>query len=229
MTTTMRFAALFLSAGLTAGLVANLMLFQPKTVGADKRIAQSSRAPVAATARAGGSVVAAKLPEAVQPVRAPGQDVMSAARAIEITRSVQVALKTKGYSPGPADGVPGLMTRAAMMAFEYDNGLDLSGDVTSKRLEMLVYGVPANLQHRSARESLDVGPIAKDVIRTVQGSLKTAGYNIGIVDGGLSLRTARAIAEFEADQGLSETGRISGLLMAKLVSLASQGKLALQN
>ncbi|MEO1205941.1 MAG: peptidoglycan-binding domain-containing protein [Pseudomonadota bacterium] len=230
MSTSLRVAAFFLTAGLTAGLIANLVLFQQTRVGSGQQLAKSQRDAdqAMARARAGSTApLSAQLPSAVQATDEPPITVTSAAQAIEIARSIQVALKTKGYAPGPADGVPGLMTRAALMAFEHDHGLALSADVTQKRLEMLIYGVPENLKHQGALASLQVGPIARDVIRTVQGSLKTVGYDTGPVDGTMSLQMSRAISEFEADQGLAETGRISGKLMAKLVSMASQGKLAL--
>lgn len=38
-------------------------------------------------------------------------------------RSVQAALKAKGYDPGPIDGVMGSKTRAALLQYQKDNGL----------------------------------------------------------------------------------------------------------
>ena len=38
-------------------------------------------------------------------------------------RSVQAALKAKGYDPGPVDGIMGSQTRAALLQYQKDNGL----------------------------------------------------------------------------------------------------------
>jgi len=43
--------------------------------------------------------------------------------AAVLVREVQTALAARGYEPGPADGHAGPMTRAAILAFERDQGL----------------------------------------------------------------------------------------------------------
>ena len=47
----------------------------------------------------------------------------------ETIRAIQRELQARGYEAGAADGVPRLVTRAAIMAYEHDNGLPLSTDV----------------------------------------------------------------------------------------------------
>ena len=47
------------------------------------------------------------------------------------------------------------------------------------------------------------------------------GYMTTVPDGRLNDTTRRAIRKFEVDRKLKETGRISGELLAKLTSLAS--------
>lgn len=154
---------------------------------------------------------------------------VQAALSLDLTRAVQTALSHKGYEPGPADGVPGLMTRAALMAFEYDNGLPLTASVSQERLGQLLYGIPARSRGPRMAAVVVASDAARDVIRTVQQSLHQIGYQAGAVDGAMSIATVNAIRDFEADQGIAETGRVSGRLMAQLVALASQGKLALKN
>ncbi|MEL7048395.1 MAG: peptidoglycan-binding domain-containing protein [Pseudomonadota bacterium] len=227
MTLTTRFAAILVSTVLSCGLMINLFVFQD--VGLERKRSAQLAATSTQTARAtAGAAVSHTANAPSSDAKSSSRVVMAAAQSIEIARSVQVALKTKGYHPGPADGVPGLMTQAALMAFEFDNGLPLTADVNSQRLELLVYGVPSSDGGRAASIALETGPVALGVIRTVQGSLMTAGYDVGSVDGLLNARTLRAIRDFEADQGLPETGRISGRLMSKLVGMANQGKLALK-
>jgi hypothetical protein len=48
---------------------------------------------------------------------------LQAASAAGLVRDVQAALAARGYEPGPADGYAGPMTRAAILAFERDQGL----------------------------------------------------------------------------------------------------------
>ncbi|MGB9142708.1 MAG: extracellular solute-binding protein [Aestuariivirga sp.] len=50
-------------------------------------------------------------------------------------RSVQEALKTLGYAPGPADGVFGPATFSAIEIFQEDNGLKVSGLITRNVLQ----------------------------------------------------------------------------------------------
>ena len=49
--------------------------------------------------------------------------VAEAASPTEVTRAVQRELQIRGYETGARDGVAGLMTRGAILAFEYDHGL----------------------------------------------------------------------------------------------------------
>jgi len=52
------------------------------------------------------------------------------------------------------------------------------------------------------------------------------GYRPGRIDGQLTPETARAIREFEVDQTLTESGRVSGPLVVRLARLASEGRVA---
>jgi peptidoglycan hydrolase-like protein with peptidoglycan-binding domain len=67
---------------------------------------------------------------------------------------------------------------------------------------------------------------AESAIRSVQTSLARLGYKPGRVNGRLTPDTARAIREFEVDQSLPESGRISGPLVARLDRLAGGGRIA---
>jgi peptidoglycan hydrolase-like protein with peptidoglycan-binding domain len=67
---------------------------------------------------------------------------------------------------------------------------------------------------------------ARDVIRTVQTSLVKLGYRPGSIDGQLTPETAGAIREFEVDQTLTESGRVSGPLVVRLARLVSEGRVA---
>jgi peptidoglycan hydrolase-like protein with peptidoglycan-binding domain len=51
--------------------------------------------------------------------------------------SVQNALRTRGYGIGPADGVLGPQTSAALRRFQADNGLTPTGTVTAETASQL--------------------------------------------------------------------------------------------
>lgn len=59
------------------------------------------------------------------------------------TRAIQDKLVEFGYDPGPVDGALGPKTRAAIMAYERDNGLDQNGQV-SKALLAYMHGLGAS-------------------------------------------------------------------------------------
>ncbi len=52
-------------------------------------------------------------------------------------RAVEEALQTKGYKPGKIDGVADNETRAAIRAFQKDNGLPMTGMVDQKTADRL--------------------------------------------------------------------------------------------
>jgi len=145
----------------------------------------------------------------------PGGDPKDVQKAT--IRSVQAELARRGYEPGSADGVPGLVTRAAVMAYEHDQGLPLTAEPSPEVLAHLRHGTSApgaaiGIQPGGAPPASH----AEQVIRIVQQGLGQLGYLAARPDGLVSDQTIRAIREFEMDSGLVPTGRISGPLVARL-------------
>lgn len=140
----------------------------------------------------------------------------------ESIRAVQRELQLRNYETGTADGVPGLMTRAAIIAFEFDHGLPLTGEASEETLKRILLGGPAG--DKSGAGTSKRGT-AESVIRTVQQTLSGLGYNTGKADGRLGEDTRRAIRDFEIDAKMPETGRVSGTLIAKLSKAAGNGRL----
>ncbi len=155
----------------------------------------------------------------------PAADLLPAGDGPETVRAVQRELQARGYEAGTADGVPGLITRAAVLAYEYDHGLPMTGEPSEKLLKKILLG-ESQPAATPGSAGLERSSQAEQVIRTVQQSLANAGYAVGKSDGRLGEETVRAIREFEMDQGLPETGRISGQLVARLARLAGQGRLS---
>lgn len=141
----------------------------------------------------------------------------------ETIRAVQRELQNLGYGPLTVDGVPGLLTRAAIMAFEHDSRMALTGEATETLLKRLLLGTsgerqPANEAGKVRSEQAEI------VLRTVQQSLAALGYQPGKVDGRLGEETERAIREFEMDHGLDPTGRVSAELFSRLAKAVSNTK-----
>lgn len=131
---------------------------------------------------------------------------------VDVVRAVQRELAHRGYQPGPADGLVHPVTRAAVMAYEHDHGLRLTGDPSENLLKTILFGVPAGADKAAG----DPSPQAQSVIRSVQQSLAALGYPVSAIDGRLGEETSRAIRAFEAKNSLPPSGRISGALLLKL-------------
>ncbi len=147
----------------------------------------------------------------------------SNAGEIEVTRAVQRELQIRGYETGGRDGIVGIMTRGAIMAFEHDHGLPLTARPSELLLKAIILGEGGKPQGKPGNAETAE---AQDVIRSVQRSLVKLGYKPGNANGKLTSETARAIRAFEGDQALGETGRISGPLIARLGRLSGEGRLA---
>ena len=156
---------------------------------------------------------------------AEGNQVALTGRA-ENVRAIQRELTARDYEPGLVDGVPGLVTRAAIMAYEYDHNMPLTGEPSEALLRRIILGASYTGSRGAAKLPLGVKPHAERVTRTVQQSLLAMGYQPGTADGVVGEDTSRAIREFEMDHGLVPTGRVSGHLVAQLARLAGRGRLA---
>jgi peptidoglycan hydrolase-like protein with peptidoglycan-binding domain len=135
----------------------------------------------------------------------------------EIVRAVQAALAAKGYETGGADGLAGPVTQAAILAYEVDHGLPL----TAEPSEALVRKIEEGGRGPAGSAGVTPGPKAQALIRSVQQSLARLGYPAGKVDGRLGEATIAAIRDFERQQSMPDTGRISGDLLTRLIRLSA--------
>lgn len=210
----------------------NLFAFQSTLVAtAAKRIvfpAGGAAQPVAQVAHEGGRVApAAGAGEDFSDVVADTQSSLTTGSVSEpdLTRAVQRELQVLGYEAGGVDGVAGLTTRAAIMAFEWDAGLPLTGEPAQHVLQALLMGSGRN---GVAGAGIGVPPSiqAAQVIRTVQQGLTALGYGSFKNAGMMTAETQRALRLFEVHEGLTETGRISGTLASRVMRLSGEKRLA---
>lgn len=222
--TAVRFAFLTFAL-LTVAMATNIFVLQPPS-----RLAavapMRDGAPAAAlgwTSRHGpassGRDAASGTSEAVVPPLETGavKPLPETAERSDLVKAIQRELKAKGYETGAVDGVAGLVTRGAIMAYEADSALPLTGEARPLLLQHLVLG---SAENGPAGADTLPGPEAETVIRAVQRAFRQLGYITTLPDGRLNDSTRRAIRKFELDRKLKETGRISGELLAKLASLA---------
>lgn len=142
----------------------------------------------------------------------------------EIVRGIQRELNARGYESGPPDGVVGLITRAAIMAYQHDYGLPLTAQPSEDLLSRIVLGSSGSPASTSAQSDELLSSDAKSIVLLVKQHLVTLGYDPGPIDGTLTPQTRRAIRAFEIDQKLAESGRVSGPLLSRLIRLQAQAK-----
>lgn len=217
---------------LTATVGVNLFVFQekravrietsaisPMTSGVASSEAQDAKS-IAQFEPSNAAPGTAPLPQAVQPVATPG---ISQA---EIIRGVQRELTARGYAAGQPDGIIGLVTRAAIMAYEHDFGLALTAEASEDLLNRIVLGASGQAEMNRAEPDVILSAQAKSVVRMVTQGLTAQGYKPGADTGTLSPDTRRAILDFETAQKLPETGRISAPLVSRLLKLQAQAPVA---
>jgi len=145
---------------------------------------------------------------------APSPVEPTASADAETVRSVQAELNRRGYGPVAADGIMRPAARAAVMAFEHEHRLPLTGEATQELLKQLLFGAPPAAGPAGPPDVRSSQ--AQAVIKDVQRQLAARGYRPGAADGRLSAETVAAIRTFEADQGLVPKGRISAVLLDRL-------------
>ena len=154
-------------------------------------------------------------PSAVQLERAAMPSAETEMRMPEVVKGIQQKLGQRGYEPGTPDGVTGVVTRAAIMAYEYDHGLALTGEPSETLLQHMQRGTAARPGNAPRPRQARSGN-AEQIIRTVQQSLSQLGYFAGKIDGHAGDDTVRSIREYEVDAGLVPSGRVSAPLLMKL-------------
>jgi peptidoglycan hydrolase-like protein with peptidoglycan-binding domain len=223
----------------TAGVAINALFLQAGTAPAGKAVAErASSRPAAdkgakarevAPARRGGVLWSSPEEQALRIARFaadPGKIDPAPAGPddsadTETLRAIQRELKLRGYGPVGADGVIALTTRAAIMAFEHDHGMALSGEASDRLLKRILLGAA----DPASADSSGVGRVrsghAEQMIRSVQQWLAGLGYQPGRIDGRPGEETVKAIRDFEMDKGLVPRGRVSAELVARLSEAAA--------
>jgi peptidoglycan hydrolase-like protein with peptidoglycan-binding domain len=141
--------------------------------------------------------------------------------------AVQQALVTRGYSPGPLDGIYGPLTAAAVRAFQAANGLAVTGVTCGQTYVLLGVGCdtvpPCPSEPSVCRVLVTANPFkhGADVL-AVQQALLAQGFSPGALDGIYGPLTATAVRNFQMSRGLLVTGVVcDGLYTTLGVTCAS--------
>ena len=174
----------------------------------DKRLATSSAAPIVANADADLSLRTADVGRAAADLSVPE----TAPPDATLVASIQQELSDRGYAPGRINGKAGLITRSAIMAFEFDQHFQLTAEPSEELLRRILLG----LEGAAGETPLPPSPKAAGIIHGAQLLLVRLGYDPGPSNAQLGDLTRKALRRFEADAGLLPKGRISGDVMSEL-------------
>lgn len=231
---------LFTFAALSLAVSCNLFLMQGRRINNSVETSAILK-PDAPAARTGSSapgsgtkpepaaqqanaVIAPPPQPATRPLPVAVAPPVSTISRMDMVRSIQRGLAAQNYEPGTADGLMGLMTHAAIMAYEADNGLALTAEPSEELMRRVDLGPrPAAAQRKGPPEVKTLE--AATLIRNVGTWLAAIGYPVAKTETGMTPALVRAIRDYEASQKMPETGRISAPLVARL-SRAGQGRAA---
>ena len=131
------------------------------------------------------------------------------AQASTTVLEIQRELNRLGYNAGPADGLMGARTRAAIQAYQQDHDLLVDGQPASNLLAHVRETARSGVSEpaRPAPER----PFQQ--ISDIQDALRALGYEIGRSSGRLTDETRAAIRSYESDHGLLASGQPSAELL----------------
>ena len=133
----------------------------------------------------------------------------------DVIRALQKELVNGGYGPLAVNGNAGHLTRAAIMGYEHDHGMPLTGEASERLLKRIRSGeAPRKSDDATSRRIATQD--AEQVVLIVQTSLEALGHNPGRIDGRMGDDTIAAIRAFEADAKMKSVGRISADLFSQL-------------
>lgn len=177
---------------------------------------QASAAPdpvptTPATAALGTQVVTTPLPEPPAVAEAPPPKVVQA---------IQRELKLHGYRPGTGTGPSAeLATKSAIISFEFDHGLQLTGEPSETLLKSLLF---SSTKGRQARAQSDKFEKNQELVREIQAILAQLGFSSVTADGAMTEGTREAIKRFEASRKLPESGKLGERLLLEIIAVSGR-------
>jgi peptidoglycan hydrolase-like protein with peptidoglycan-binding domain len=164
--------------------------------------------------------VAEKLVALVEPAARPAPARSPAKPApARLVRAIQRELSDRGYAVGEDNGVLGLQTRAAILGYEFDAGMPLTGEPAEAVLKSLIFGRASGQGGPGPSERFER---RQRLVAQVQEALAALHYRSGPADGRLDRATREAIRKFENDHRLQAAGRLTERVLLELVIATGQ-------
>jgi hypothetical protein len=125
-------------------------------------------------------------------------------------------LSVRGYiveSQSPGNGL-----RLAVLAYEFDKGLALTGEPTETLLKRILF----DLSQAPRGVFADRAEANSKLVMEAQKALLELGFLRGTISGRMDAWTADAVKAFERHRGIPQTGRLSEVTLLELVSYSGQ-------
>jgi peptidoglycan hydrolase-like protein with peptidoglycan-binding domain len=137
----------------------------------------------------------------------------------EVIRAIQRELAFRNYAVGRRDGRLDTATRLAILNYQYDAGLRLTGRPSEAVLKDILFGPfqGAASDRRIAQFEADSALVAR-----VQRVLSRLGFGNLAENGRLGAETRAAVREFAAFRDLPRDGRLSPRLLLELVEITDE-------
>ncbi len=138
----------------------------------------------------------------------------------QIIRGVQRELALRGYKVGADDGRLRILTREAIIAYQFDRDLPLTGEPSEHLLKDLLFAPIAASGSRDGQ----VRPFEANerLVRAVQDILAGLGYGPGAISGGMTAQTRDALRQFQTDRNIAATGALSERLLLELIHVTGK-------
>lgn len=137
-----------------------------------------------------------------------------------VVRAVQRELAARGYEVGPLDGTLSDKTRAAISTYQSSQGLAVTGVPSDELLRQILLGdsleSAAVTGSLAASDSIETQAAESATVKGLQQVLADLGYAPGPIDGAWGENTSRAIAAFQRDRNIAETGQITPELLGEI-------------
>jgi len=143
--------------------------------------------------------------------RTPSQTALTSADSV---RSAQIALRSRNYYNGQANGVMNQATRDAINRFQHDRNIPATGELNVATA--LALGIPVDVNGPAQQTTFT----SAESIRFAQVSLRDRGYYTGPINGVMNQATRTAIRQLQRERNLGMNGELD-LSTARELGLAS--------
>ena len=138
-------------------------------------------------------------------------------------RLIQSSLAAEGFDPGPADGMFGRRTRAAIGQWQAARGEEPTGYLDAEAARLLLARPPQMPEVTVMPESVEAAlALTRADRRLIQSALIAEGFAPGPADGMFGRRTRAAIGQWQAARGEKPTGYLNADAAKSLLALGTK-------